>query len=172
MTVKDQAQNTRAASNKSFERTECRRARLIHLLLGKAAVELCFVTALAVNFAYTNFNPYFRGAVDKADAQTVAGWVVNDAAANPSAPVEVQLYVDAQFAGAQLADRPRPDVRAAGRAPDERHGFSFNVPPPFSSSGEHEARVYAVHADEPGRRRTLQLVGHPRRFNAAPLEEK
>jgi hypothetical protein len=53
-------------------------------------------------------------------------------------------------------------VYAANRAGDEWHGFVF--PTPKLSSGEHEARVYAVHSNGAGSRRTLQLIGKPFRF--------
>ncbi len=66
---------------------------------------MLFVVALAVYFSYTNFNPYFRGSVDAADARTVAGWVVNAAA--PAERVEVHLYIDGHFVGRRLGPGAR-----------------------------------------------------------------
>ncbi|HYP52542.1 MAG TPA: hypothetical protein VEQ42_03325, partial [Pyrinomonadaceae bacterium] len=141
-----------------------RRERLARLLVGKSVLETLFVVALATGFHYAAFNPHFRGSVDRADARTVEGWAVDESA--PDARVEVQLYLDGRHAGVRLADRPRPDVRDAGRARDERHGFSFDTPP--LAPGEHEARVYAVHASGAGRRRTLRQIGPALRFTVAP----
>lgn len=134
--------------------------RLTHLLIAKSILEALFVAALAVGFHYLAFNPYFRGWVDVADATRVSGWALNEA--DHAAHIEVQLYVDGRFAASRVADLARADVLAAGRAMDERHGFSFDTPP--LPDGEHEARVYAVHASSGGLRRTLQLIGRPMPF--------
>ena len=82
--------------------------------------------------------------------------------ANPSARVEVQLFIDDTFAGDSTANQYRPDVHQAKRAPDDWHGFAFSTPQ--LSAGDHQARVYAVHANGAGTRRTLQLIGKPYRF--------
>lgn len=136
------------------------RTRLTNYLIVKSIVDVLFVGALAIGFYLTAFTPYFRGSLDLADARNVAGWVVNRA--DSGAPVEVQLYIDGKFAANRTADFPRPDVKAAGRAQDELHGFIFETPE--LSVGEHEARVYAVHESGNGRRRTLQLIGKPLLF--------
>lgn len=135
------------------------RTRLTHLLLGKSIVETLFVAALVVVFARQTFNPFFRGSLDNADAQAVAGWVVDASA--PAARVEVQLFIDGHFAARGRADRERADVRSAGRAPDEFHGY--NLQPPLLPPGEHEARIYAVQPSGAGRI-TLQQVDKPLRF--------
>jgi hypothetical protein len=140
------------------------RRRLAHLLIAKSIAEALIVGALAVGFFYLAFNPYFRGSLDYADSRIVSGWAVDDA--RPSSRVEVQLYVDGRFVASGFADQPRPDVLAARRAPDEHHGFVFRTP--TTGSGEHEARVYAVHESGGGARRTLQLVGRPLQFRVAP----
>jgi hypothetical protein len=144
------------------------RKRLTNYLIVKSIIEILFVGALAVGFYLTAFAPFFRGALDTADARNIAGWVVNQA--EPQGHVEVQLYIDGQFAGDGRADVARPDVKAAGRALDERHGFVFDTPP--LANGEHEARVYAVHESGQGQRRTLQLIGKPLHFTVAPNETK
>jgi hypothetical protein len=142
------------------------RARLTNFLIAKSIIEALFVGALAVGFYLTAFTPFFRGTLDDADARRVAGWVVNQA--EPQAHVEVQLYIDGRFAGNRTADLSRPDVKAAGRAEDEAHGFIFDTPP--LPAGQHEARVYAVHMSGEGQRRTLQLVGKPLVFGVTASE--
>ena len=144
------------------------RARLTNFLIGKSVIEALFVGTLAVGFYLTAFTPYFRGTLDYADAQRVAGWVVNQA--DMQSYVEVQLYIDGQFAGHRMADQSRPDVKAAGRAERENHGFVFETP--SLTEGQHEARVYAVHMSGEGQRRTLQLVGKPLSFHVAASDAK
>ncbi|HEX8846659.1 MAG TPA: hypothetical protein VF791_18585 [Pyrinomonadaceae bacterium] len=144
------------------------RARLTNYLIIKSVAEILFVGALAVGFYLTAFTPFFRGSLDAADARSIAGWVVNQA--RPKAPVEVQLYIDGRFAGNRLADFPRPDVLASGRAEDELHGFVFETPQ--LPAGEYEARVYAVHESGKEQRRTLQLIGKPLLFNITAEEAK
>jgi hypothetical protein len=137
------------------------RRRLTTLLFAKLTLDLLFVAALAVYTHAVAFHPFFSGSLDSADGAGVRGWVVDRA--RPDAAVEVQLYVDGRFVADALADQPRPDVSAKGYAPDERHGFIF-MPGPLAR-GEHEARVYAVHASRAGARRTLQQIGSAFRFN-------
>ena len=127
-----------------------------------------FVAALAVHFSYSNINPFFRGSIDAADARTIEGWVVNEAA--PDERVEVHLYIDDHFIGRQRADGPRADVLAAGRSRDAYHGFIFTTPrlPPNRS---YEARVYAVHLAGDGARRVLQEIGAASRFSVTADED-
>lgn len=138
------------------------RRALVQLLVGKSVLEALLVSALAVAFYAVAFKPSFRGSLDLANARAVEGWVVD--ASRPASHVEVQLYIDGRFVASGFADQPRPDVRDAGRAPDELHGFRFRLN--VNEPGEHEARVYAVHASDGGARRTLQQVGRALRFNA------
>jgi hypothetical protein len=145
------------------------RARLTNFLIAKSITEALFVGALVVGFYLTAFTPYFRGSLDYADAHHIAGWVVNQA--DPQSHVEVQLYIDGRFAGNGTADVLRADVKAAGRAADEFHGFVFDTPPALAP-GQHEARVYAVHMSGAGFRRTLQLVDKPIVFTIAANETK
>jgi hypothetical protein len=135
-------------------------SRLTNFLIAKSILEALLVGALAVAFYLTAFNPFFRGALDEATAQHVYGWAVDES--SPAHRVEVQLYIDGRFAGTTIANLPRPDVRAAGRAEDELHGFSFETP--MLASGEHEARVYAVYASADETRRTLHQIGFTRKF--------
>jgi hypothetical protein len=148
------------SSNSITAQTLLSRAQLTQLLIAKSVIEALFVAVVAVGFYYTAFSPHFRGWSDVADARRVAGWAVNEAA--PSEPVEVQVYIDGRFAGDLLANLPRPDVLAAGRSMTQLCGFQLETPP--LAAGEHEARVYAVHASAGGARRTLQLIGVPLHF--------
>jgi hypothetical protein len=143
------------------------RTRLTTYLIFKSVVEVLFVGILGIGFYLTAFAPSFRGTLDLADAKHVAGWVVN--LNDPKGHVEVQLYIDGKFAGNIAADSARPDVLAAGKAADELHGFVFDTP--ALAQGEHEARVYAVHASGGGQRRTLQLIGKPIHFSNANKSE-
>ena len=136
------------------------RARLVHLLISKSMAEALLITAVAVGFYFATTNPNLRGVLDQADNTAITGWAVDEA--NPSARVEVQLFIDDRFAGDSMANQYRPDVHQAKRAPDDWHGFAF--PTPQLSTGDHQACVYAVHTNGAGTRRTLQLIGKPYRF--------
>jgi len=136
------------------------RAGLIHLLISKSMAEALLITAVAVGFYFATTNPNLRGVLDNVDDAWVTGWAVDEA--NPSARVEIQLFVDDVFAGHALANQYRPDVRNAKHADDDWHGFVFQTPK--LSPGEHQARVYAVHSNGSGARRTLQLIGKPCNF--------
>lgn len=131
---------------------------LVHILLGKSIFETLLVISLAVFFFLDAF-PRFHG-WGEVTPHGIAGWVVNNRV--PWHRVEVQLFVDDQFAGRAVANQSRPDVVAAGWSKDEWHGYTF----PISSvpAGVHEARVYALHESGQGTRKTLQLVGDPIRF--------
>ena len=124
--------------------------------------EALLITAVAVGFYFATTNPNLRGVLDNADETWVTGWVVDES--NPTARVEVQLFVDDAFAGNATANQYRPDVHNAKRAEDDWHGFAFRMPK--LSPGEHQARVYAVHSNGAGARRTLQLVGKPYNFRS------
>src|SRR5437762_12230986 len=136
------------------------RARLVHLLISKSIAEALLITAVAVGFFFATTNPNLRGVLDAAVRNSVSGWVVDEA--RPSARVEVQLFIDDRFAADAVADKYRPDVHEKKRADDDWHGFVFTTP--TLAAGNHEARVYAVHSNGAGARRTLQLVGKPYRF--------
>lgn len=141
-------------------------SRLTNILIAKSILEALFVGALAVGFYLTTFNPFFRGALDEANSQHIYGWALDEAA--PARNVEVQLYIDGRFVGTTTANLPRPDVLSAGRAEDELHGFEFKTPP--LTSGEHEARVYAIFAGRDESRLTLHQIGIARKFVVAVLQ--
>lgn len=146
------------SKQKPFGPTEI--SRLTNFLIAKSILEALFVGTLAVVFYLTTFNPFFRGALDEATPRQVYGWAVDEA--RPARRVEVQLYIDGHFVSVTTASLPRPDVLRAGRADDEQHGFQFNTP--TLDPGEHEARVYAVHAGSDETRRTLHQIGIARKF--------
>lgn len=135
------------------------RRRLTRLLLGKTLAELIFVSVLALAFYFAAFPPYYRG-WGEVTARGIEGWAVNDR--DPWQRVEVYLFVDGRFVARQTAGLSRPDVRAAGFAADEWHGYAFALP--ALENGEHEASVYALHGSGEGARYTLQLLGNPVRF--------
>ena len=122
--------------------------------------EALLITAVAVGFYFATTTHSLRGVLDQADNTPITGWAVDEA--NPSARVEVQLFIDDRFAGDSMANQYRPDVHQAKRATDDWHGFAF--PTPQLSTGDHQACVYAVHTNGAGTRRTLQLIGKPYRF--------
>jgi hypothetical protein len=140
--------------------TPSQRRRLTHLLIGKSMLEVLFVAALAVGLHYVFFNPRFRGWTEM-NGRQISGWAIRED--DPYRRVEVQLYIDDQFTGSQVATGARPDVVRAGRARDEWNGFNFDIPTTLAR-GEHEARVYVVHESGDRIRRTLQQLGHPLRF--------
>src|SRR6266566_2072939 len=109
------------------------RSKLVHLLLSKSMAEALLVTAVAVAFYFATTNRHLRGVLDRADSQTVTGWVVDEA--QPSTRVEVQLFIDEKFMGDTVANEFRPDVHEAGRAEDDWHGFVFRTP--SLPSGDH-----------------------------------
>src|SRR5262249_60504339 len=115
--------------------------RLLNVLILKSIAEILLVGAVAVIFFIEAFPPFFRG-WGEVTRHSIAGWAVNDAA--PWDRVEVQLFIDGVFTASVEANQPRPDVLAAKWAMDQWHGYEFAVPP--LQTGEHEARVYAMHA--------------------------
>lgn len=136
-------------------------SQLVHLLIAKSILETVLVGAIAVGVYMNAFPPSFRGWGEAvADTRAIAGWAVNDA--EPWQRVEVQLFIDGEFRQTQVAHHSRPDVAAAGWAKDEWHGYIFNVA--GLAAGTHEARVYALHGSREGGRFTLQMLGHPIRF--------
>ena len=139
------------------------RSQLVNLLIGKSILETILVGTLAVVVYLHAFPPTFHGWGEFVlDTHSIAGWAVNNAA--PWDRLEVQLFIDDQLYGAQVAQLSRPDVVAAGWAKDEWHGYNFSLS--GLAPGNHEARAYAVHRN--GDRITLQLLGDPIRFTWPP----
>jgi hypothetical protein len=134
-------------------------ARLVNLLIGKSIIETLLVGALAVFTFLSVFPPSFHG-WGEVTANGIAGWAVNDA--SPYERLEVQLFVDGIFVAQGTANLHRPDVSAAGWAQDAWHGYEFVMPSALRKSAQlHEARVYVLHDDGHGMRKSLQLLGDP-----------
>ncbi len=144
------------------------RHNLIQLLIAKSIVEALFATSIAAGAYLVTTNPHLAGWLDAADEHAIAGWAMDGR--HPQGRVEVQLFMDDRFVEDRVAADFRPDVRAAGRADDDWHGFVFKTPklPP----GEHEARVYVVSRGSVTERRTLQMIGKPLRFQVTATGEK
>ena len=138
-------------------------SRLTNALIGKSVAETLFVGVLAICAYFTLVPPVFHGWGEIRE-QSIAGWAVSDA--DPWGRVEVYLYVDDQFVSTQVASLARPDVKAAGWANDDWHGYLFPLPalPP----GEHEGRIYARNDSGKGTRKSLQMLGDPVRFSVDP----
>ena len=60
---------TQAPASLLVEGIHKRQRQLMHLLIAKLFADLLFVSWLAVSFHYKVLNPYFRGALDRADAE-------------------------------------------------------------------------------------------------------
>ena len=130
--------------------------KLVHALIAKSLAETILVGVLAVATFLSAFPATYHG-WGEALPQGIAGWAVNRA--EPWERLEVQLFIDQTFVASTRANQSRPDIVAAGWARDEWHGYTFSTPPlPY---GFHEARVYALHTTQGGKRQTLQLVGDP-----------
>jgi hypothetical protein len=130
--------------------------KLLHVLMGKALIETVFIGALALLFFVHAFPPHFRG-WGEVDGQTIVGWANNGG--SPASRVEVQMFIDGGFVAQQTANQFRPDVREAGWALDDWHGYRFELP--HLVVGQHQARIYATHSSRYGKRITLQLLGDP-----------
>jgi len=113
---------------------------IVKLLIGKSIIDALFLTIVVAIYSYSALPPSYRGWVDAADAQTVAGWAV--ARGMPRHQIQVQLYIDGQFVQAAVTGGKRLDVAAMYPELDENCGFTFNVPQ--LQAGIHTARVFAV----------------------------
>ncbi len=139
--------------------------RLVNLLIAKSILETILVGTIAVVVYLNAFPPTFHGWGEAVSGtKSISGWVVSDA--DPWRRVEVQLFIDGELMGTQVAHLSRPDVVAAGWSRDEWHGYSFEVM--GLAAGSHEARVYALHSSGAGTRYTLQMLGDPIRFEVSP----
>jgi hypothetical protein len=128
--------------------------KLLHALLGKTIAESIFVGALGLFLFVSAFPPSFRGWGELSENR-IAGWAVNHDA--PYSRVEIQLFVDGNLVASGVANEQRPDVRIAGWALDDWHGYSFKLP--SLAAGPHVAKVFALHHPNRANRKTLQMVG-------------
>ena len=131
-----------------------------HLTLGILLGVTLLSGAGSVYLNYVVFPPHFSGWGEVTRSRTISGWVISRG--EPHKPVEVQLYIDNGFAAHGVAELPRPDVVKAGWTQGPRCGYSFPIPP--LATGDHEARVYAVHKVGADSYLTLQVTGNPLRF--------
>jgi len=126
------------------------RGRLVKLVAAKLTLDLLFVCGLAIYTHVVTYRTGFDGALEHVDGRGASGWAVD--LERPGAPVEVQLFLNGEFAAAATAAGPQRG--------DARRSFVFE----FQRSGEYEARVYAVRAGRGGARRALQQIGEPKHF--------
>ncbi len=96
---------------------------LVHVLIGKSIFDTLLLVILAVFFFLDAF-PRFHG-WGEATPHAISGWVVNNRA--PWHRVEVQLFVDDEFAGRAVANQSRTDIVAAGWSEDEWHGYTIPI---------------------------------------------
>ena len=135
--------------------------RLVNLLIAKSILETILVGTIAVVVYLNAFPPTFHGWGEAVvESRSIAGWAVNDADAWQR--VQVQVFINGEPSGEQIANFSRPDVVTAGWAKDEWHGYNFALP--SLPAGNHEARVYVRHESGDAVRYTLQLLGDPIRF--------
>jgi len=84
------------------------RLQLVNLLAGKSILETIFVGTLAVVMWLNAFPPTFHGWGEAVNSQAIAGWAVNSG--SPWERVEVQLFVDGNLYGSQVADYHGPTL--------------------------------------------------------------
>jgi hypothetical protein len=136
-------------------------AARLHLVLGILIATTLAILGISLYWNFSFFPPGFTGWGEVTRDQKIAGWAIDRD--DPSKRVEVQLYIDDQFAGDAIAELPRPDVVQAGWTSDPRCGYIFTLP--ALSAGNHEARVYALSRVRNGNYVTLQMTGNPLRFS-------
>jgi hypothetical protein len=129
-----------------------------HFWIKRLIIATLAVVAIALGFHLWLLPPQHQGWSEVVgDGGEVAGWVIN--LRDSSERVNVQLYIGGRFAGATVADLPRPDVVSAGFTADERCGYRFRVP--RLAAGTHVARVYVVRQVAWGSLLTRQPTGEP-----------
>ncbi|GAB2559629.1 PA14 domain-containing protein [Spirosoma areae] len=78
------------------------------------------------------------GFLDEADCNSVRGWAADQG--QPNVAVEVDFFIDGQYAGSTQASQSRPDV-GAYLGDNGNHGFSFTLPQSFRSGGNHSVEA-------------------------------
>ncbi|MET0648021.1 MAG: hypothetical protein ABW208_15495 [Pyrinomonadaceae bacterium] len=137
------------------------RGRLAKLVTVKLALDLLFVCGLAIYTHAVTYRTGFEGELEHADGLGARGWVFD--LERPGAHVEVQLFLNGQFAASANASEPVFDGATGDPSVRGRRAFVFRFEQP--RFGEYEARVYAVREGPGGTRRTLQQLGDARHFN-------
>ena len=136
------------------------RGRLAKLVTVKLALDLLFVCGLAIYTHAVTYRTGFEGELEHADGLGARGWVAD--LEQTGAHVEVQLFLNGQFAASANASEPAFAEAAGDSSGRERRAFVFRFEQP--RYGEYEARVYAVREGRGGTRRTLQQLGGARHF--------
>jgi ribosomal protein S18 acetylase RimI-like enzyme len=103
--------------------------------------------------------PDYRGGIDRIEP-LLAGWVAE--IARPEAPVALLAVIDGGYRINAIADRPRPDIAAAGLA-GPRCGFRIALPPHLLDGAEHDLAVLLPDG------RNLNLPGAPPRVALGPV---
>lgn len=134
------------------------RRRLARLVAAKLALDLLFVGAFALYTHAVTSRHGFEGVLEQVDGLGARGWVVDHE--RPGEPVEVQLFLNGEFAAAASAGGPATADSPGATPAGARRAFVFEL----QRSGEYEARVYAVREGRGGERRTLHQIGEPRHF--------
>ena len=116
--------------------------KLLRAVIAKAGLEFLVLLVAISLAAYSHLNPPIRGAIDVADATHIAGWAYDPR--EPTAQLEVQLFIDEQFVATRQAGDKREDLVRAGAAQNAQHGFTFAVPVLRLGTGKHNIAVYAV----------------------------
>lgn len=133
--------------------------RLLGSVIVKTILELILICVVVSLAAFSHFNPQLRGAIDAADQTRVAGWAYDPQTLDEG--IEVQLFIDGQFAAARRADERREDLVRARAAENPAHGFSFAIEPLHLAPGRHTAQVYAVRRATGNNKMLLPLVKDP-----------
>src|SRR5437879_436761 len=102
----------------------------------------------------------YRGHVDAVEP-ILSGWVAD--IAQPAASVAFILAIDCSQRIAVRADRPRPDVAAAGLA-KEHCGFAVALPERFLDGAEHRLELLLPDGQ------SLDLQGHPLHVALGPVD--
>jgi len=103
--------------------------------------------------------PDYRGHVDTVEP-AVSGWVAE--ISRPGVPVAFELAIDGAERLAAIADRPRPDVAAAGLGA-ANCGFSVALPDRLFDGEEHRLALLLPDG------RSLDLPGHGLRIALGPV---
>lgn len=88
----------------------------------------------------------FEGYIDPDEDAVVTGWVWDSA--RPDKPISVEINDGVHPKVTVLADRPRGDLKEAGKG-NGRHGFRYVIPPFFRDGKEYTVSVRIVDTQRP-----------------------
>jgi (2Fe-2S) ferredoxin len=100
--------------------------------------------------------------------RVLRGWSLDPS--NPNASNTVHFYMDGPagqgtFAGAAVANIPRPDINTSTGLPGN-HGFTFTIPTQYQNGANHVVYVYGLdNNSEPN----ILLTDSPKAFNFSPI---